>query len=250
MGISPTITMCCFNRSGQLSFRAMQIGDFAREYRGKMDEEILRLAIDSGHLTSEAKAALTNELARRGIHAEQIADFRQEKLRVSGAPERAELIAPPSGFTEKDSYTLGPPLPSETPKPPWRPKTTGRIAFFFGPIAGALLVAISLRRMGHQQSAKKVMRLALTVAAAESALLFFIPEAVSRLVGFGAEIAFLLIFPVLMEKEFVDWQATHPSTRPSNGWNAIGWGIVGTVLFFLIAFVVFMALGVLLPAGK
>jgi hypothetical protein len=250
MRISPTSTMCCFNRSGQLSFCAMQIGDFAREYRGKTDEEIVRLAMDSDHLTSEAHARLTNELARRGINAEQIADFRQEKLRGTGAPERAELIAPPSGFAEKNSYTLGPPSPSETPKPPWRPKTTGRIAFFFGPIAGALLVAISLRRMGYQQGAKKVIILALTVAVAESALLFFVPEAVSRLVGFGAEIAFLLIFPVLMEKEFMDWQVAHPSARPSSGWKAIGWGIVGTVSFFLIAFVVFMVLGALLPAGK
>jgi hypothetical protein len=71
---------------------------------------------------------------------------------------------------------LGPLLPSEVPKPPWRPKVAGRIAFFFGPVAGALVVASSLRRMGYQQRAKKVMLLALGAAAVEAAILFSFPK--------------------------------------------------------------------------
>lgn len=61
-------------------------------------------------------------------------------------------------------------------------------------------MAISLSRMGCQQTAKKVMLLALGAAAAEAAILFFIPDVLSRLVGFGAEIAFLLIFPVFIKE--------------------------------------------------
>ena len=72
---------------------------------------------------------------------------------------------------------LGPPLPSEESKPPWRPKVAGVIAFFFGPIAGALIVASSLRRMGHQDRAKNVMFLALGFSVVEGAMLFFIPGA-------------------------------------------------------------------------
>jgi hypothetical protein len=142
---------------------------------------------------------------------------------------------------------LGPPLPSEVPKPPWRPKVAGRIAFFFGPVAGALVVASSLRRMGYQQRAKKVVLLALGAAAIEAAILFFIPEALARLVGFAAEIAFLLVFPVFMEGQFAEWQAAHPGASPSSGWSAIGWGLVGTVLFLVIAFLVFFGLSPLLP---
>jgi hypothetical protein len=142
---------------------------------------------------------------------------------------------------------LGPRLPSEISKPPWRPKVAGRIAFFFGPVAGALVVASSLRRMGYQQRAKKVMFLALGAAAVEAAILFFIPEALARLVGFGAEIAFLLVFPVLMEGQFTEWQAAHPDVSPSSGWSAIGWGLVGTVLFLVIAFLVFLGLSQVLP---
>ena len=117
----------------------------------------------------------------------------------------------------------------------------------FGPVAGALVVAISLHRMGYEQIAKKVMILAFGVTAAEVGILLLIPEFLSRFVALGAHVVFLLIFPVLMEKEFSQWQATHPNAMPSNGWKAIGWGLVGIVLFFVIAVLVFLGLSALLP---
>ena len=70
----------------------------------------------------------------------------------------------------------------------------------------------------------------------------FIPDAVSGLVGIAGEIAFLLIFPVFMQGEFIQWQAAHPDLRPSSGWNAIGWGLLGTVLFVVIVFLVALLL--------
>ena len=139
---------------------------------------------------------------------------------------------------------LGPPLPSEESKPPWRPKVAGAIAFFFGPIAGALVVASSLRRMGYQDRAKKVMFLALGLAVLEGAMLFFVPGA---LPGFVAEIAFLLFFPDLMEREFRKWQAAHPDANPSGGWSAIGWGLVGAPLLLVIVILVLEGLSALLP---
>jgi hypothetical protein len=211
----------------------------------------IRMGVDSEQLTSEAKAYLTSEFAKRGISAEQVRAFREEEeLSTIGTPERPEPVASPAMVLERDSHTSSPLLSSETPKAPWRPKVAGRIAFFFGPVAGALVVAVSLRRMGHQQSTKKVLLLALGAAAAEAAILFFTPDALARGVGIGAEIAFLLIFPVFMEKEFSAWQVTHPSAMPSNGWNAIGWGPVGTVVFFVIVFLMFFVLSLLVPAGR
>ena len=229
----------------------MKTDDFARQYQVKTDVELLRLAMDSEQLTSEARASLTSEIAKRGISAEQLRVFREEEeLRGIGTHERPEPVASPSMVQGNDSYVIGPPLLPETPKAPWRPKVAGRMAFFFGPVAGALVVIISLRRMGHQQRAKKVMLLSLGAAVVELAILFLVPDALSRLVGFGAEIAFLLIFPVFMEKEFSEWQATHPSAMPSSGWNAIGWGLVGTVVFFVIAILVFVVLSALAPASQ
>lgn len=101
--------------------------------------------------------------------------------------------------------------------------------------------------MGHEERARKVISLALAMAAVEAAILFFVPDGLSRLVGIGGEIAFRLIFPVFMEKEFVEWQATHADVRPSNGWRAIAWGLPGVVLFFVMLFVVFFGLYLVLP---
>lgn len=227
----------------------MLSGDLAGVYQAKTDEELLRLAMESDQLTSEAQAHLTRELGRRGINAEQISSFREGENRSRiGVPGRDENVAPQI-VPRTDFNNIGAPVLSETSTaPPWRPKAAGRIAFFFGPVGGALVVAISLRRMGYEQIAKKVMILALGVTAAEIGILLLIPEFLSRFVALGAHVVFLLIFPVLMEKEFSQWQATHPNAMPSNGWKAIGWGLVGVVLLFVIAFLVFLGLSALLPS--
>ena len=226
----------------------MRSGDLAGIYQAKTDDELLRLAMESDQLTSEAQAHLTRELGIRGINAEQISSFREEenlcRIGTHGQAENVALQIVPG----TDSNNIGAPLLSQmSSTPPWRPKAAGRMALFFGPVAGALVVAISLRRMGYEQIAKKVMLLALGVTAAEVGILSLIPQFLSRFVALGAHVAFLLIFPVLMEKEFSGWQATHPNTIPSNGWNAIGWGLVGSVLFFVIAFLVLLGLSALLP---
>ncbi len=141
------------------------------------------------------------------------------------------------------SYTIGPPLQAKPGKPPWRPHTAGVIAFFFGPLAGALVVIISLRRMGHSQRAKKVLLLALSAAIVESGVLLFIPDILGRFVAVGAEIAFYLVFPPMMQREFNEWLTSNPSIGPASGWRAIHWGIIGIVLFVLILFVVTIVLG-------
>jgi hypothetical protein len=226
----------------------MRSGDLSGVYQAKTHEGLLQLAMESGQLTPEAQAQLTRELVKRGIGAEQIGSFREEEnLYRIGTRRQAENVAPPS-VPGTDSNNIGAPLLSQMRIAPWRPKAAGRVAFFFGPVAGALVVAISLRRMGYEQIARKVTLLALGVTIAEVSILLFIPEFLVRFVALGAHVAFLLIFPVLMEKEFSEWQSTHPNAMPSNGWNAIGWGLVGTVLYFVIAFLVFLGLSALLPS--
>ena len=120
-------------------------------------------------------------------------------------------------------YTTGPPLPAELPKPPFTPRAAARIAFFFGPLAGAMVSAISLRRMRHPDKARKVTTLALLMAVAYSVVLFFIPDVLSRIVGLAAEAVFYVTFQRIQEREFAEWQAGNTSLSPSNGWKAIGW---------------------------
>jgi hypothetical protein len=57
----------------------VEIQDLAEEYRGKTDEELLRLALEPEKLTPEANAVLNDELARRRIKTERLNAFRDEE---------------------------------------------------------------------------------------------------------------------------------------------------------------------------
>jgi Na+/H+-dicarboxylate symporter len=135
------------------------------------------------------------------------------------------------------AYTATPPLPQEMQKPPFRPGTAGKIGFFFGVVAGALVSAISLRRMGHPQKARKVIWITLLGAIALSAILLLVPDILGRLVGLGLEIVWYFIFPKIQDEEFQQWEATHREIAPSSGWKALGWGFIGTAVFLAIFFV-------------
>jgi hypothetical protein len=133
-------------------------------------------------------------------------------------------------------------------QPPFRPAVAGRVAFWLGPIAGALVSVISLRRMNCPAKANRVFLLTLIAAILLAILLILTPDILSRLIGFGAEIAFWLVFPRIQDWEFEDWQNAHPDVLPSNGWRAIGWGLLGLFLFLLTTFLVAMILSMLVPS--
>lgn len=144
---------------------------------------------------------------------------------------------------EPSPYRLGPPLPAELRKPPFTPKAAGRIAFFFGPFAGALVSVISLRRMGHPEQASKAFSIASFGAIALAIVLFFIPDPFARIAALGAEYVFYHIFKDLQNAPFAEWQVANASIQPTNGWLAIGWGFLGLVLSLIVFFIVFVVLG-------
>ena len=50
-----------------LVFAAMTLADLTKRYQEKSEEELLRFAADSLHLTPEARTVLRGELAKRPI---------------------------------------------------------------------------------------------------------------------------------------------------------------------------------------
>jgi hypothetical protein len=132
-------------------------------------------------------------------------------------------------------------------KPPYGPKVAGRMAFFFGPIAGALVTVVNLRRTGHPVKAKRIFLWTLLATAVLGAILILLPDLLGRLAGLAAEIAFYCVYPPLQENEFNEWQAEHPEVPPSNGWKALGWGLLGIVLFLLVCFLVSLPIALIFP---
>ena len=147
----------------------------------------------------------------------------------------------------KDYASIGPTLPAEAQKPPYGPKVAGRMAFFFGPVAGALISIVNLRRMGFPLRSKRILGWTVAATTLLATVIILLPDAFGRIVGLGAEISFYVIYPRLQEAEFAQWQSTHPDVQTSNGWGAIGWAILGLLGFLLIAVMVGMVLGLFFP---
>jgi len=80
----------------------MQIQDLADAYRAKTDEELLQLAMESGHLTAEAQAALASELAKR-----RISDAEPLKIQDAGTQGRIEQPGTRGTQFFPDSHGVG-----------------------------------------------------------------------------------------------------------------------------------------------
>ena len=156
-------------------------------------------------------------------------------------------MASPAIEPGKDYAPLGPVLPAEMLKPPFHPRVAGRIAFWFGPIAGALVSVVSLRRTGHPLRARQVLRWTIAIAAVLAYILIILPDGLGRLFGLIAEITFYSVYPRLQEDEFATWQTANPSSQPANGWGALLWGFVGVLLFFTVILLVAIPLAFFFP---
>jgi hypothetical protein len=129
---------------------------------------------------------------------------------------------------------MGPTLPAELRKPPFGRKTAGWMVFFFGPIAGSLVASISLRRLGHAEKGKKILLFTLLASVPIAVVLMLTPSALSRFVGIGIEAGAFAIFSKIQDREFAEWQSAHPELTPTSGWKALGWGLLGLIMFVVI----------------
>src|SRR5260370_41762785 len=86
-----------------------------------------------------------------------------------------------STLQSKESVNLGPSLPHEMAKPPFRPGTIGRIAFFFSIVAGSLVCIINLRRMEHAAKARKVLWITIASAVGVACFFLLLPSEIARL---------------------------------------------------------------------
>ena len=144
--------------------------------------------------------------------------------------------------------SVSPTLPAEMLQPPFRPAIAGRVAFFFGPMAGALISIISLRRMGYPIKARHVAFWTFLIAIVFAAIILSISEGLGRLIGLGAEIGFYKLYPTFQEREFAEWQTAHPGMETASGWKAVGWGFAGLTMFLLVAIVVGVVMSLLLQS--
>ena len=121
-------------------------------------------------------------------------------------------------------------------KPPWRPKVAGYNALLLGPMAGALVAAVSLRRMGKTEKAQRVL-----VYSALLCLAFLIPflrgippgAPMKKIILIAVEGAGFSVFPSLLREDYTDWRTAHLDIKQRNDYASVGWGLLGLVVYIL-----------------
>ena len=119
-------------------------------------------------------------------------------------------------------------------KGPWRPKVSGYIALFLGPVAGALVAAASLRRMGQLRKARETLLYTLILSVAFLVpFILFIPSGagIKKIILIAVEGAGFSAFPSIVREEYMKWRPLNPDVKLRNDYLSIGWGILGIFIY-------------------
>jgi len=128
-------------------------------------------------------------------------------------------------------------------KLPWRPKAAGYVALFLGPLAGALVAAASLRRMGQERKGQQTLLYTLVLCVA-----FLIPfllgipadAPIKKIILLAVEGAGFSVFPSILRQDYVKWKTTHPGLKPRNDWATTGWGILGALMYIALSMLILL----------
>ena len=117
---------------------------------------------------------------------------------------------------------------------PWRPKVSGYIGLFLGPVAGALVAAASLRRMGQLRKARETLIYTLILSVAFLVpFILFIPSGagIKKIILLAVEGAGFSVFPSIVREEYMKWRPLNPDVKLRNDYLSIGWGILGFLIY-------------------
>ncbi len=122
-----------------------------------------------------------------------------------------------------------------SPTPPWTPLAASWATIFLGPLAGALVTAVNLRRLARPDKAL----FALVTGLASLGLLGAIW--ISGLgVGDRGLLSYLLLsagniglYLYLQQADFATWVRTHPRDVPISPWAAASWALIGFAVTML-----------------
>ncbi|HEX6607725.1 MAG TPA: hypothetical protein VF276_12495 [Chloroflexia bacterium] len=133
------------------------------------------------------------------------------------------------------------------PAPPWHPITSGWSTVFLLPLAGGLVTAANLLRLGRADKAVFAVLTGLASTAIVLALWSQGPTWANRtfltllILSFGDAGLFLY----LQGADYRAWADDHPDRGPTSAWVAAIWALLG----FMLMIVIWVAWAVLLDLG-
>lgn len=143
---------------------------------------------------------------------------------------------------------------SQRPRPaaaPWTPLAATWATLFLGPLAGALVTATNLRRLGRSDKALFAFITGLASLALLGAAWASGPGAGDR-----GLVAYVLLsagniglYLYLQQPDFAAWVRAHPRDPPTSPWTAASWALVGFALTMLALLALLTALALAALAG-
>lgn len=130
---------------------------------------------------------------------------------------------------------------------PWSWYIPGIMALFFGVGGGAVVAYINFRRL-EKTSDDILKQMGATVGLALLAVivLIFLPFpslAVNVVVG--------LIFLMYQKSDFEDWSRNNPERNPASWWRALGWAVLGAIIYLILVIIVLSILDIpLVPQSR
>lgn len=128
-----------------------------------------------------------------------------------------------------------PSFDSEPTKPPWKPRVAGIAALLLGPLAGAFVTYVNLRRLGQERKAKVTLAWSMAAILAIIVVLIYLPDSLTRIVGLCVEGAGAAGYPAIQRDDFALWEKNHPQMTPASGWRSLGLAFLGLVTFLALA---------------
>jgi hypothetical protein len=117
----------------------------------------------------------------------------------------------------------------QPPSPPWPPLAATWATLFLGPLAGALVTAANLRRLGRPDKALFALVTGLGTLSLLGAAWISGEGAGER--GLGAYLLLSLgnigLYLYLQQSDFSAWVRAHPRDTPTTLWTAASWALIG-----------------------
>ena len=131
-----------------------------------------------------------------------------------------------------------------TSRPPWHPYVSGIIGLIFGPVAAAIVTYINFKIFGCQVKATLTLLLTIIGTIGLMLILFRLTEQAASDVGsVVGNVISPLLFPAIQWYDYREWKLKNPGVDTYSGWKSVGWGVVGLVSYFVIAFILILILG-------
>ncbi|NJD76662.1 MAG: hypothetical protein FIB08_06125 [Candidatus Methanoperedens sp.] len=122
-------------------------------------------------------------------------------------------------------------------RPPWHPYVIGVVGLIFGPISAGLVTYVNFKIFGSKIKAILTLILSFVYTTLLIIMLSLLPERGAKDLGTVASgIVTPILFMTIQWYDYENWRRKYPGVKTYNAWKTIGWCVVGTVAYFIMAF--------------